>query len=343
MFETEDTSCQRHQDASGKVRLFWGKNEPQTSIGSMLAGAETIHPLLQFSIVYFLYEDLNHWLYFKNSLYLNTSHLVTLFFVIFAANWLFYKFKMDYVIYKRPPNPAREENRFRDSQITLVGFRPTSLSVRKCCLQQQSSGIHCLWGTELVRKQVFLQMCVSGRDLSASTLTVQHRGIMQTSSGVGLHRVNWWERLHVGFCANLAANTVMERASLSGENSTVRALETRFPLWMWLLKSWNDKWSESEAKQKKVTSRMLRLQFKKRPPVHCLHLFTWPVKRRVPCVYLLECRVSKTKLFLYFINPTFATRRANTSVKIVYIGLKKQVTTSASFRVKIKHFIWCLI
>lgn len=106
MFETEDTSCQRHQDASGKVRLFWGKNEPQTSSGSMLAGAETIHPLLQFSIVYFLYEDLNHWLYFKNSLYLNTSHLVTLFFVIFAANWLFYKFKMDYVIYKRPPQPC---------------------------------------------------------------------------------------------------------------------------------------------------------------------------------------------------------------------------------------------
>lgn len=117
----------------------------------------------------------------------------------------------------------------RHSQTTLVGFRPTSLSVRKCCLQQQSSGIHCLWDTELVRKQVFLQMCVSGRDLSASTLTVQHRGIMQTSSGVGLHRVNWWERFYVGFCANLAANTVMERASLSGKNSTVRAQATRFP------------------------------------------------------------------------------------------------------------------
>lgn len=116
----------------------------------------------------------------------------------------------------------------RNSQITLVGFRPTSLSVRKCCLQQQSSGIHCLWDTELVRKQVFLQMCVSGRGLSASTWTVQHRGIMQTSSGVGPHRVNWWERFHVGFCANLAANTVMGRASLSGQNSTVRALETHF-------------------------------------------------------------------------------------------------------------------
>lgn len=231
----------------------------------------------------------------------------------------------------------------RNSQITLVGFRPTSLSVRKCCLQQQSSGIHCLWDTELVRKQVFLQMCVSGRGLSASTWTVQHRGIMQTSSGVGPHRVNWWERFHVGFCANLAANTVMGRASLSGQNSTVRALETRFPPRMWLLKSWNDKWSESEAKQKKVTSRMLRLQFKKGPPVHCLHLFTWPMKRRVPCVYMLECRVSKTKLFLYFIIPTIATRRANPSVKIIYIGLIKPIITSPSFRVKIKHSIWCLM
>lgn len=230
----------------------------------------------------------------------------------------------------------------RYSQTTLVGFRPTSLSVRKCCLQQQSSGIHCLWDTELVRKQVFLQMCVSGRGLSASTLTVQHRGIMQTSSGVGLHRVNWWERFHVAFCANLAANTVMGRASLSGQNSTVPALGTRFPLRMWLLKSWNDKWSESEAKQKKVTSTMLRLQFKKRPPVHCLHLFTWPVKRRVACVYMLECRVSKTTLFLYFIIPTIATRRANPSVKIIYIGLIKPIITSASFRVKIKHSIWCL-
>lgn len=38
---------------------------------------------------------------------------------------------------------------------------------------------------------------------------------------------------------------------------------------------------------------------------------------------MLECRVSKTKLFLYFSNPTIATRRANTSVKIIYIGLKK--------------------
>lgn len=50
---------------------------------------------------------------------------------------------------------------------------------------------HPLFAKHSVREQLSLRMCVSSRDLSTSILTVKHSGIMQTSFGVWLHRVNW--------------------------------------------------------------------------------------------------------------------------------------------------------